>query len=137
MHLQITAGALALFATVATAGQTRISFYTAKDCSSGYIKTVTHDVPSDPKPPQVGFEFNVGTYVGGIAIDALDNFENQLNDENGCVFTDVTCCEYAPKCKEAAPTNNGGGTCITYDGYFGDGGVSATVCDSLCIDNGY
>jgi hypothetical protein len=136
MHFKITAGALALFTALATA-ETRISFYTAKDCSSGYIKTVTGHADADTPAGEIGFSFDINTYVGGIAIDNLDDFQNQLNDDNGCVFTDITCCQYAPKCMEASPVPSSGGYCITYDKNFGSGGVSSTVCDSLCIDNVY
>ncbi|KAK7185566.1 hypothetical protein DPSP01_010754 [Paraphaeosphaeria sporulosa] len=136
MHLKIAASALALFTAVANA-ETRISFYTAKDCSSGYLSTATGHGSASNTEAENEFSYTVNAYVGGIAIDNLDDFQNQLNDDNGCVFTDITCCEYAPKCKEPSPVPSSGGYCITYDKYMGTVGVSSTVCDSLCIDNVY
>ena len=119
MHLTLAAGAIGLLTALARA-ETRVSFYTAKDCSSGYITTATGD-GSDIN--SLGVEFTINQYVGGIAIDHFDQFSAQLNDQDGCVFTTITCCEYAPTCKVPAPVSDADGYCVEYDKVSNSGGV--------------
>ncbi|KAK4553051.1 hypothetical protein LTR86_009975 [Recurvomyces mirabilis] len=124
MYLKPALCVLALLTALAEA-ETRVSFYTAKDCSSGHITTATGDGSHIGSP---GVTFALNTYVGSIAIDHFDRFSAQLNDQDGC-------CQYAPTCKVPAPVSNGDGFCVEHDKYLSAGSVGFTVWDSLCIDN--
>ena len=129
MYPEIVAAACAFLLTASHA--TTISFYASTDCTGDRIGQFS----GSGAEPQDGFEFDVNADVGSMYWDEAENYSNQLDGDDGCIFTTTTCCQYGPDCKLGVVGNAG---CVTdINAHIGHGGMSTTVCDSLCVDTGY
>lgn len=128
MQSKIVAAAFALL-TATSRATTTISFYESKDCTGNRIGQYS----GDGSHPAKGFEFDVNHQVGSMHWDSRDTYSDQLNGDT-CIFTTITCCEYAPDCTKGVVSDAG---CVEIDSYIGHAGMSSTVCDSACFDTGY
>ncbi|KAB5517409.1 hypothetical protein GE09DRAFT_1066533 [Coniochaeta sp. 2T2.1] len=129
MHSKLVAAACTLFLTASRA--TTVSFYSSTDCTGDRIGQYSGSGAN----PDDGFEFDVNADVGSMYWDQGEPYSQQLNADDGCIFTTVTCCQYAPDCKLGVVND---ADCVTdINAHIGHGGMSSIVCDSLCIDTGY
>ena len=129
MQSKLVAAVFALLMTTSHA-TTTVSFYGSKDCTGNRIGQYS----GVGDHPSKGFNFDINQYVGSMHWDSRDTYSNELQADEGCIFTTITCCQYKPQCKQDVVSNAG---CVPVDSYISRGGLWATICDSVCIDTGY
>ena len=110
----------------------QIDLYTGTDCSTGMIGTWTG--PEGDGPDTSG-DYEWTGHLGSVNIIKLGQWNTQLATNNHCIATSVTCCEYAPDCRDGPNLPATG--CVVIDEDITGLGMAFTVCDSACFDNVY
>ncbi|KAL1603812.1 hypothetical protein SLS60_005403 [Paraconiothyrium brasiliense] len=127
---------IATFLTLSLAPLTladfNIDLYTSTDCTGDKIGTWTG--PEGDGPDTSG-SYEWTGHLGSVNINHLGQWNTQLNTNVHCLATSITCCQYAPDCRDGVNLPSSG--CYKVDEDITGLGMTFTVCDSACIDTGY
>jgi hypothetical protein len=134
MRFTLATVLIAMSATLAKA-EFQFDLYSDAGCGGNLIASFTGSADGPDDGPDSGSSYEYTGHLGSVKAVKLDQWTTQINTNNDCIATSLTCCQYAPTCTQGDNLVEGG--CLDVNEDITGVGSSFTVCDSLCIDNGY
>ncbi|KAJ4345639.1 uncharacterized protein N0V89_011773 [Didymosphaeria variabile] len=105
-----------------------IDLYTSTDCTGDKIGTWTG--PEGDGPDTSG-DYEWTGHLGSVNINHLGQWNTQLNTNVHCLATSITCCQYAPDCRDGVNLPSSG--CYKVDEDITGLGMTFTVCDTSTV----